>query len=59
MGALHPILFFVIVYGISLCMALMVCTSIYNYIHNDDHVIAEKNSPAVENSSTAIAMNTH
>jgi hypothetical protein len=32
-GALHPILFFLLVYGISLFMALFVCRTIYFSIH--------------------------
>lgn len=36
MGALHPLLFFVLVYGISLVMALFVCRSVYYGINGDD-----------------------
>ena len=57
MGALHPIIFFVIVYGISLCMAFMVCTSVYNFIHNDDLAKSEKSLPATDQHSVALAMN--
>ncbi|MER3465573.1 MAG: hypothetical protein C4329_15345 [Chitinophagaceae bacterium] len=60
MGALHPIIFFVIVYGISLFMALIVCNSVYHYIHGDDN-LADKEiaQPLTQNSTTSIAMNTH
>jgi len=59
LGALHPILFFILVYGISLCMALMVCTSIYNYVHSDDLARTEKAAPETEQPGIALAMNTH
>jgi len=36
MGALHPILFFIFVYGISLFLAFFVCRSIYNAINSGD-----------------------
>lgn len=32
-GAMHPILFFVFVYGISLFLAFFVCNTVYNNIH--------------------------
>jgi hypothetical protein len=35
MGALHPVLFFMFVYGISLFLALFVCRTVY-YSINDD-----------------------
>lgn len=35
LGALHPILFFVMIYGISLFLALFVCRTVY-YSINDD-----------------------
>ena len=33
LGALHPILFFMVVYGISLFLALFVCRTIYDGIN--------------------------
>jgi hypothetical protein len=33
MGALNPILFFVLVYGISLCLAIFVCRTVYYSIN--------------------------
>lgn len=36
MGALHPVLFFVLVYGISLLMALFVCRSVYYGINGEE-----------------------
>ena len=35
LGALHPILFFMLVYGISLFLALFVCRTVY-YSMNED-----------------------
>jgi hypothetical protein len=37
-GALHPLLFFVLVYGISLVMALFVCRSVYAAVNGSDAV---------------------
>lgn len=34
-GAFHPIIFCVVIYGISLFMAFLVCTAIYNSTHNE------------------------
>jgi len=35
MGALHPVLFFTLVYGISLFMAIFVCRTVYYSVNND------------------------
>lgn len=35
LGALHPILFFLMIYGISLFLAIFVCRTVY-YSINDD-----------------------
>ena len=35
MGALHPVLFFLVIYGISLFMALFVCRTVYYSINGD------------------------
>lgn len=35
MGALHPILFFLVIYGISLFLAIFVCRTVY-YSINDE-----------------------
>ena len=40
LGALHPILFFVIVYAISLFLAFFVCSTVY-YTLNDDAATTE------------------
>ena len=40
-GALHPILFFVLIYGISVCMALFVCRTVYISINGNPDDIAQ------------------
>jgi hypothetical protein len=35
MGALHPLLFFFVIYGISLFLALFICRTVYYSINND------------------------
>lgn len=38
MGALHPIIFFLVVYGISLFLAIFVCRTVYYSINNETTV---------------------
>lgn len=48
-GAFHPVLFFVVIYGISLFLAFFVCSSIYYTINEDDELRTEMASkPAYE-----------
>lgn len=49
-GALHPILFFFLIYGISLFLAIFVCRTVY-YSINDG---AGRTSGPVENSPSTI-----
>ena len=42
MGALHPVLFFMFIYGISLFLALFVCRTVYYSINNN--VVKTSNS---------------
>ena len=35
MGALHPVLFFLVIYGMSLFLAIFVCRTVYYSIHDD------------------------
>jgi hypothetical protein len=37
MGALHPVLFFLVIYGISLFLAIFVCRTVY-YSINDEGI---------------------
>ncbi len=55
MGALHPILFFFLVYGISLFLALFVCRTVYYNLNGEEAVVEKTNSSARE-SSTAVAL---
>mgnify|MGYP007022261762 CR=1 FL=1 len=41
MGALHPIFFFLVVYGISLFLAIFVCRTVY-YSINDHSTVSSK-----------------
>lgn len=52
-GALHPILFFLVIYGISLFLALFVCRTVY-YSINDDGLA---NSKAIQ--ATIYSTKTH
>jgi flagellar biosynthesis protein FliP len=45
MGALHPVLFFLVIYGISLFLAIFVCRTVYYSINND----GVANSASVQN----------
>ena len=49
-GALHPVFFFLLVYGISLFLALFVCRTVY-YSMNDD---VSRSSKTVENYTSAM-----
>ena len=51
LGALHPILFFFVVYGISLFLALFVCRSVYYTINGD----VAKQKTEINNQTTAVA----
>ncbi len=35
-GALHPVLFFMVVYGISLFLAIFVCRTVYYSVHSEN-----------------------
>lgn len=35
MGALHPVLFFLFIYGISLILAIFVCRTVYYSMNNE------------------------
>lgn len=50
MGALHPVLFFLVIYGISFFLALFVCRTVY-YSMNDGGTINSK-APRAEAYST-------
>jgi hypothetical protein len=54
MGALHPILFFLVIYGISLFLAIFVCRTVY-YSINDNSVANSKSLQANVYSATVNA----
>jgi hypothetical protein len=43
LGAFHPVLFFVFVYGISLFLAIFVCRTVYNSLHEDNSGVSFEN----------------
>lgn len=53
MGALHPVLFFMVVYGISLFLALFVCRTVYYSINGTENAISAEQRLAEE--ATAVA----
>ncbi len=57
MGALHPIMFFLVIYGISLFLAIFVCRTVY-YSINEDGMVNSKNIGTemlnVKSSTTAL-----
>ncbi|HVG11933.1 MAG TPA: hypothetical protein VM843_02965 [Flavisolibacter sp.] len=55
LGALHPILFFMMVYGISLFLALFVCRTVY-YNINGEEASAGKVTNTQQNQSNAVAL---
>ena len=42
MGALHPVLFFMLVYGISLFLAFFVCRTVYYTINGEESSVQNK-----------------
>ena len=56
-GALHPILFFVLIYGISVCMALFVCRTVYISINGNPDDIAQAEIKAA-NAGSLVKSNT-
>ncbi len=56
MGALHPIMFFILIYGISLFMALFVCRAVYYSINgNDDIAQTEETTNSLSYSGTTVS----
>jgi hypothetical protein len=56
LGALHPVLFFLVVYGMSLFLAIFVCRTVY-YSINNDTVGESKTVAKTEINLQASAMN--
>ena len=58
MGALHPILFFIFVYGISVLMAVFVCRAVYISINgNPDDIAQAEINKANNTNNTSLAGN--
>jgi flagellar biosynthesis protein FliP len=59
-GAFHPILFFVVIYGISLFLAFFVCSSVYYSINDNEEVRTETASQQqqyeLDNTTAATAL---
>ena len=53
MGALHPVLFFMLVYGISLFLALFVCRTVYYSINGTEESISASSKVAEEGTAVA------
>lgn len=47
LGALHPVLFLIAIYAISVVLAFFVCTTIYNSLH-DKSLLVEKEAVQAE-----------
>jgi hypothetical protein len=58
MGAFHPILFFVIVYAVSLFLAFFVCRTVYYAVHDGDTARGSTESvrPAAPPASSGVAI---
>ena len=55
-GALHPVMFFIVIYGISLFMALFVCRAVYYSINgNEETVKTEQSDNSLSYSGTTSA----
>jgi hypothetical protein len=52
MGALHPILFFMLVYGISLFLAFYVCRTVYYSINGEEPSTQSKFAAADVNANS-------
>jgi hypothetical protein len=58
-GAFHPILFFVVIYGISLFLAFFVCSSVYYSINDNEELTAQAATPQpyeLDNTTTVTAL---
>ena len=53
-GALHPVMFFFLVYGISLFLALFVCRTVYYNLNSNDTNTGDSGTESL-NGSAAVA----
>jgi flagellar biosynthesis protein FliP len=54
MGALHPILFFLVIYGISLFLAIFICRTVYYSINDDGMANTKTIQSDVYSTQTAV-----
>ena len=56
MGALHPVLFFLFIYGISLVLAIFVCRTVYYSMNKETAATAteSKSETAYTNATTTL-----
>jgi hypothetical protein len=52
MGALHPVLFFVFIYGISLFLAIFVCRTVYYSVNGEVAVTQPAPEPGFDATHT-------
>jgi len=59
-GAFHPILFFVVIYGISLFLAFFVCSSVYYSINDKKEEVSNQTASSqqyeLDNTTTVTAL---
>ena len=55
MGALHPLFFFMLVYGISLFLAFYVCRTVYYTINGEESSV--QNKLVTQNAASTAAVN--
>ena len=55
MGALHPVLFFMLIYGISLFLAFYVCRTVYYTINGEESTV--QNKLVTPNATSTVAVN--
>ena len=53
-GAIHPILFFMLVYGISLLLAIFVCRTVYNSLNGEPDSSQTLQTEYIHAASTAL-----
>lgn len=54
MGALHPVLFFLVIYGISLFLAIFICRTVYYSINDDGMANTKTIQSDVYSTQTAV-----
>ena len=54
MGPLHPVMFFFLIYGISLFLAIFVCRTVYNTI-NEEGAVSSVEAKLAEAGMSAVA----